>query len=165
VAIDCSPPANASASAAAAQLLPFSFVPIRHRAAMRCRAGLGHWPTVFPSQTLRFIPVGSVALVPLRTPVRYGPFASSEPLLRQGLRSVNGQYPAALARQDVTGVTRKAPPLHVASPCFLLPRFMSILIVSKPLWPNVAAHGPLPHRNFSDSAGTARGQRSRAAVR
>src|SRR5262245_46236848 len=98
---------------------------------MRSRAGLGHRPTVFPAQPLRFIPVGSVALVPLRTPVRYGPFASSEPILRQGLRSVDGQSPAALAGQDVTGVTRKAPPLRVASSCFLLPRLMSIMIDSK----------------------------------
>jgi hypothetical protein len=109
---------------------------IRHRAAMRWRAGLGQRPRVLPAQTSCFVPVVSDSLVALRGAVRDRPFASSRLLLRQRRQSAAAQCPAARPDQDGTGLALIAPPFLGASACFLLHSLMSILIVAKSLGPN-----------------------------
>jgi len=74
---------------------------------MRCRAVLGLRPTALPASTPRVVSFVSVSLLSVRAPVRYGPFASSAPLLRQERWSADGQFPTPRTCQDVTDVTLK----------------------------------------------------------
>jgi len=111
-------------------MLPFSFVPIRHRAAMRWRASLGHRPRVLPAVTLHFVPVVSTWFPTVRAAFRPQPFVSFMRILRQGRRSVDEWLPAALTGQNVTDLAREAPPIGVLSPCLFVNRCTTIIIDS-----------------------------------
>ena len=92
--------------------------PSRHRAAMRCRAGLGQRPTALPTLTLRVVPFVSALVRPLRLLLRYSPCAPAHPIRWQGPRNADGRPPATLPGQDRPAATLKCPPFLLASPCF-----------------------------------------------
>ena len=92
----------------------------RHRAAMRCRAVLGHRPRALPAQTPRLVPFVSASLHTVRAVIRYRPFASSERILQLRRASASGLHPTALTCQDVTSTALEFSPFIVASPWLVI---------------------------------------------
>jgi len=109
-------------SVRAAQSCPFGFGSIRHRAAMRCRAGLGPRLPALPARTSPAIPVASACSLTVRGAVRDRPLAVSQHVLRRRRGSADAPYPAALTGQN-RAAALKFPP-------FMLPRFISCCTAS-----------------------------------
>ena len=129
--------------------MSFQLLQSRHRAAMHCRAVLGHRPRALPASTPRIVPLVSASALSVRAAVRNQPLASSRRILRLRRTSAAVQDPAPLVCQDWTDVALALPPFMISSLPLFCHTIKVNLIESEPRRPNAPAHRERPERVLS----------------